>query len=267
MSIQPETIDYAFHTLYYGGQADQERATFAQHWGGLSDEAFSRAIISGTREEKALAIFALGKEKTARSDALLGVHLKSQEPMERWPAALILGERHDPRALPVLIALLDDALPPRVRPLERDGGLYHFWRLKTVALFSEWGQDDLIPVLRQALLSALKLEQAEQPEIQHVWYPYQDALVYALGHLQAFGALTNLVLPTSHLHRWTVTLICGSLQARQSYGDLFTQVQINPTLREEIARVLERRFGLAAAEQAVYIDGYADAYFGSSGNP
>lgn len=263
MSIQPETLDYAFHTLYYGGQADRERATFAQHWGGLSDEAFTQALTSGTREEKALAILALGKEETARSDALLDAHLKSQEPMERWPAALVLGERRDPRALPVLLALLDEYLPPLVHLLERDGGLYNFWRLKTVALLSEWGQDDVIPVLRQALINAWTLEQAEQqPEVQQVWHPYQDALTYALGRLEAFGALTNLVLPASHFHRWTVTLTCGSLKARQRYGDLLTQVQINPTLREEIARELGRRFGLTAVEQEAYLDGYADAYFG-----
>lgn len=262
MSIQPESVEYAFHTLYYSGQADQERATFTQRWGGLSDEAFTQALTSGTREEKALAIFALGKQETTQSDALLDAHLRSQEPMERWPAALVLGERRDPRALPVLIALLDESLPPQVHPLEQDGGLYNFWRLKTVALLSEWGQDDVIPVLRQALINAWTLEQAERPEIQQVWHPYQDALAYALGHLEAFGALTNLVLPTSHLHRWTVTLICGSLQARQRYGDLLTQIQINTTLKEEIARVLERRFGLLADERAAYIDSYADAYFG-----
>jgi hypothetical protein len=261
MSIQPETIEYAFHTLYYGGQADQERAAFTQRWGGLSDEAFTRALTSGTREEKSLAIFALGKEKTAQSDALLDAHLQSQEPTERWPSALVLGERRDPRALPVLLALLHEYLPPHVHPLERDGGLYNFWRLKTVALLSDWGQDEVIPALRQALINAWKLEQAEQPEIQHVWHPYQDALVYALGRLEAFGALTNLVLPASRLHRWTVTLICGSLQARQRYGDLLTQAQINSTLREEIARELGHRFGLTAVERAASLDGYADTYF------
>lgn len=262
MSIQPETIDDAFHTLYYGGQSNEERAAFARRWGGLSEEAFTRALTSGTREEKALAILVLGKGEAATSDALLDVHLKSQEAMERWPAALVLGERRDPHALPVLLTLLEEYLPSLVHPLERDGGVYNFWRLKTVALLSEWGKDDAIPVFRQALIHAWTLEQAEHPEVQHVWHPYQDALAYALGRLQAFGALTNLVLPAHHLYRWTVTLICGSLQARERYGDLLTHVQINHALQEEIARELGRVFGLTAVERTAYIDGYADASFG-----
>jgi hypothetical protein len=261
MDIPPEAIEYAFRTVYYGGQDDQERAGFAQRWGGLSEEAFSQALASGTREEKALAILALGKAAAAQSDVLLDTHVKSQEPMERWPAALVLGERRDSRALPVLVALLDEYLPPQVLPLERDGGLYNFWRLKTVALLSEWGQDRVVPALRRALINSWALEQAEQPEAKHVWHPYQDALAYALGRLEAFGALTNIVLPTSHLHRWVVTLICGSLQARERFGDLLTQVQVNTTLKEEIAQILERRFGLSANEQTAFLDGYADAHF------
>ncbi|HEU5377848.1 MAG TPA: hypothetical protein VFV38_20685 [Ktedonobacteraceae bacterium] len=52
------------------------------------------------------------------------------------------------------------------------------------------------------------------------------------------------------------------LQARQRYGDLFTQIQINETLKAEIAQVLAQRFGLPANEQAEWIERYADAYFG-----
>jgi len=74
--------------------------------------------------------------------------------MERWPAAFVPGERHGPRALPVLLAFLNEFLPPDIHPLERDGGLYNFWRLKTVALFSKWGQDDGIPAFRLALINA-----------------------------------------------------------------------------------------------------------------
>lgn len=165
------------------------------------------------------------------------------------------------RAFSILLSLLDEYLPPQILPLERDGGFYNFWRLKTVALLSEWGRDDVIPVFRRALITAWTLEQAEQPEIKHVWHAYQDALTYALGRLEAFGTLTNMIIPMSHLYRWTVTLVCGSLQARERFGDLLTQVQTNSTLKEEIAQVLERRFGLSDAEQTAFLDGYADAYF------
>ena len=56
-------------------------------------------------------------------------------------------------------------------------------------------------------------------------------------------------------------LACGSLQAQSRYGDLLTQVQINETLREEIAQVLEQRFGVPAEKQTDYIDSYAQTFF------
>lgn len=170
-------------------------------------------------------------------------------------------ERLEEQSPATACALLDEALPPTISPLERDGGLYNYWRLHTVHLLNEWKHDDIVTVLRRALLNAWKLEEAEQPEIKDIWYPYQDTLTYALGSLEVFGALTNIILPIAHLHRWTVTLVCGSLQARQRHGDLLSQIQTNDALKSDIAQVLHRRFGLSETEQKAFIDGYADAYF------
>ena len=101
----------------------------------------------------------------------------------------------------------------------------------------------------------------DQVDRRQVWHPYQDELVYSLGELSSFGALTGLSLPSIRLHLWMVTLTCGSLQARTRYGDLLTQLQMNQTLQQEVAQVLEQQFGLMAHEQSHYIDSYADAYF------
>ncbi len=261
MSIQPQAIDNAFHTLYYGGQDEQKRVAFTQRWGGFSDETFAQALAAGTPEEKTLAIFALARSDRARVDELLHVCLKSNEPMERWASTLALGERRDERVLPMLAILLDEYLPPYMHPLEREGGLYHAWRLKVAALLGDWGRPDQAPVLRHALARAWELEQAEPPEIKHIWHSYQDELVYALGRLETFGVLTGLTLPEERQRLWTVLLACGSLQARQRYGDLLTQIQINEQLRREIVQVLERRFGLSTDEQAEYVEGSVDAYF------
>lgn len=261
MSIQPQAIDEAFHTLYYGGQDEPKRTAFTQRWGGFSEETLTRALTAGTPEEQTLAIFALAQSEDRQVDELLHARLTSSEPMERWASAIALGKRRAKRALPVLTALLGECLPPHMHPLEREGGLYHAWRLKVAALFGEWGLRDQVPVLRHALLRAWELEQAEQPETCHIWHPYQDELVYALGRLEAFGVLIGMAIPKRRQRLWAVLLACGSLQARRRYGDLLTHVQINETLKMEIAQVLAQRFGLLEDEQKEWIEEYADAYF------
>ena len=119
----------------------------------------------------------------------------------------------------------------------------------------------MVPALRQALDTAWRLEQVDSIDRKHVWHDYQDELVYALGRLEAFGALAGFSVPDARLQFWMVLLACGSLQARNRYGDLLTQVQINEPLKKEIAQVLEQRFGVPAGEQAASIDSYAQTYF------
>lgn len=261
MDTWPESVDHAFRAVYYGGDYEREIEAFAQRWQGLEAETFTRAFESGTPEEKALALFALNYSDSPNAQALLTTALESGEPMEQWASALCLGERKDEQALPILLSCLQELLPPRMHPLEREGGLYHSWRIRVAALFGEWGRKDVVPALRQALDTAWKLEQADTIDRKHVWHDYQDELVYALGRLEAFGALAGFALPDARLQFWMVLLACGALQAWSRYGDLLTQVQINESLKQEIAQVLEQRFGVPAREQAVYIDSYAQIYF------
>jgi hypothetical protein len=234
---------------------------FKERWGGLTQEAFITALPKGTAEEKALALLALSYSDVPQAQTILSEHLEASEPLERWASALGLGEKKDERALPVLIALLEEFLPPRMHPLEREGGRYHFWRIKAAALLGAWGRGDLAPVLRHALEKVWRIEQADQVDRRHVWHSYQDELVYALGRLEAFGALTGFSLPPSRLHRWLVLLACGSIQAREHYGDLLTQLQVNQELKEKVAQVLEQRFGFSKEEQQSALEHYAAAYF------
>lgn len=257
----PEYADYAFRTFYYGGQHEQAIEAFAQRWGTLDVQTFMRVLAAGTGEEKVLALFALGYSGVPQAKELLLPYLQSTAPMERWASALGLGAMKEERALPFLIHMLDEFLPPRVHPLEREGGIYHFWRITIASLFGEWERSDLAPVLRQALRKSWSIEHAEQPDHKQVWHPYQDELVYALGRLHISGALTGFSLPMSRLHLWMVILSCGSLQARARYGDLLTQLQINQALKKEVAQLLEQHFGLSTEEQAACIDHYADEYF------
>jgi hypothetical protein len=262
MGSWPEYVDRAFRAVYYGGDEEREIEAFAQRWQGVEPEAFTRAFEQGTPQEKALALFVLSYSNNPNAQALLYRALESVEPMEQWASALCLGERKDEHALPVLLSCFQEFLPPRMHPLEREGGLYHSWRIRAASLLGEWGRKDLAPALRQALDTAWKLEQADIVDRKHVWHDYQDALLYALGQLEAFGALAGFSVPESRQWFWIVTLVCGSLQARSRYGDLLTEIQTNETLKEEIAQVLEQRFGAPAEKRATSIDSYAQTYFG-----
>ncbi len=79
--------------------------------------------------------------------------------------------------------------------------------------------------------------------------------------MEAFGALTGFSLPRPRLQLWLVLLASGSIQAREHYGDLLTQLQVNQEVKEKVAQVLEQRFGLSKEEQDSAVEHYADAYF------
>lgn len=257
----PDSIERAFRTFYYGGQYEKALDTFTEQWGGVDIQTMTRVLAEGKGDAKALAILALGYSGIPRISELLLPFLRSSEPLERWTSALVLGEMRDERALPVLISLLDEFLPPRLHPLEREGGLYHFWRIKIVALLGEWGRKESAPTLRYALSKSWNIEQVDHIDRRQIWYPFQDELAYALGRLSSFGALTGLSVPTARLHLWVVTMVCGSLRARTRYGDLLTQLQINQAFQDEVAQILEVQFGLSAQEQRECIDNYVEEYF------
>lgn len=265
MDAVPDYLDRAFSAVYYGGDSERKMGAFAQRWGGLEAEALLRAFENGTPEEQAVALFALSYSHHPSAEALLSTALEGVNPMEQWTATLCLAENKDERALPMLLSFLKELLPPRMHPFSREGGLYHYWRIKAAYLLGEWGRKDLVPALREAFETAWKLEQADIIDRKHVWHDYQDELVYALGRLDAFGALVGFALPVPRLQMWVVLLACGSLQARSRYGDLLTQVQINETLKQEIAQVLEQRFGVPSKQQVAYIDSYAQTYFDRTG--
>lgn len=257
----PEYIDRAFRSYYYGGQYEDAIESFAQRWGGFDAQSIARVLMQGTEEDKAVGLFILGYSDMPGAREKLLPYLQSVQPMERWVSALCLGEMKEEKALPVLISMLDEFLPPRMHPFERDGGLYHFWRTRIAYLFGEWGKNDLAPILRHALEKSWNIEQVDSAYHKQVWHDYQDELVYALGRLGAFGALAGFSLPEARLDLWMVILSCGSLQARQRYSDLLTQLQINEELKAEVAQVLEHRFGLSAQKRTESIDNYADTYF------
>ncbi len=261
MEIQSASIERAFRMFYYGGQYESALEAFIARWGEPNTLTLHHVLAQGNQDEKVLAILMLGYSPQPDAQEMVIPFLQSSDPLERWASALSLGSQQDERAMPVLLTLFDEFLPPRMHPLEREGGRYHFWRMNVAALLGEWNKPAFASVLRAALEKSWRFEQADTSDRKQVWFPYQDELVYALGQLRVFGALTGFSLPTARLHLWFVLLACGAIQVRDHYGDLLTAVQINTTLQEEIMRVLAQHFGLSVSEQKECIERFADLYF------
>ncbi len=105
MNARPDFVDRASRAVYYGGDSEREIDAFARCWHGLEPEAFTRALESGTPEEKAIALFALSYSNHPNAQAMLYTALESVEPMEQWVSALCLGDK-ERRAGLACVALL-----------------------------------------------------------------------------------------------------------------------------------------------------------------
>ncbi len=252
----PVSIDRAFSEFYYEGH-EEAIERFASHWGGLDVETFSRVLEEGQGEDKVIALFALGYMATPQARERLLPFLQSTEPMERWASALCLGEMKDEHALPVLQGMLLEGLSPPIDPLFSENKSWlDGLRLRVAYLLGDWGPHSVIPLMRQAFATIWKLEQSE-PQDEFLYY-YQDALMYALGQRGAFGVLTGLALSPPRRRLAMLYLALGHLRAREHYDriNMAIIIDIDKGLQAEVARVLEQRFGLTAAEQSECIKHY-----------
>lgn len=84
---------------------------------------------------------------------------------------------------------------------------------------------------------------------------FQDDVVYALGRLGGFGALTNLHLHKSYLQVWMVHLVMGYLHGSPSWFAGYG-IDLDPTLRYDIETLLEQKFGLERNERSECISLY-----------
>lgn len=71
-----------------------------------------------------------------------------------------------------------------------------------------------------------------------------DELVYALGVLGAFGALTGVGAPVVYLYLWTMQLVMGYMRDHVDSAILRAAVRGDGALRELAAPLLQRYFGL-----------------------
>lgn len=268
---------------------------FIAAWGSLELPGLLRALREGGEFNRLFAIWALATTRTTEAhDALLPL-LESVQPLERWASALSLGEQYrEARALPTLRRMLGEMLPPHIeaRMIQlanreyRAADYYSMWRAGIPTLLGEYGGAASVPALRTGLQAALQVElalvnahsEARPPERDevladlHMWTTYEDRIVYALGRLGGFGALTGIVgaettlavwpgfhvavSPQSHLDHWRVHLIMGSLHGQYRLGMIWEWAQI-PELLQVVTRQLEQVFGLEPEVYTPALERYA----------
>lgn len=271
---------------YVDPYGDELRMGFKQHWGGYSLEALLRAVRDAASveaegnarypdepEERVFAIFAAAYTGEPSVRNTLAPFLQSTNYHERWAAALGLGYLQDERALPVLMTMLTEYLPPQLR-YARPGipeWRNEIWRAQVPQILaSAWRRPAFVPPLRNALGYVLHLQRNPLPEaraelaaldvdvrqaLTQDWAAFVDITVFALGRLGAFGALDGLELAPERLRFLQVQMIMGALQ-HQYAGHHFDTWREMPGLRDAVARGLTHEFGLSAEPCAAALAAY-----------
>jgi hypothetical protein len=143
----------------------------------------------------------------------------------------MLGLQQEELALPILVQMLTAYLPSetqattlRDEKLENTYSEYcNYWRVRAVLTLSDWKRPAFAPIFCQAFATlqyARQLWQLQGGEggRGRMWCSCQDELAYALGRIQAFGALTFLGLPEDESRLAILHLALGALEARKHYG-------------------------------------------------
>jgi hypothetical protein len=259
---------------------------FVRRWGGYDFATLLRVVRAGDvpmvgeegdAQDRLFALLGLGYLRLPEARDALLPYLASARTVERWAAALGLGRLRDERARPMLEQMLTEFHP--LGPATAGDGYYSTWPASVPRLLAEWGDQQAVAPLRHALHTALHAEQAvpeappelwlvagRQIEVERdsdrtAWQRYLDEIVFALGRLAAFGALTGIEMANERLDVWRVHLVLGYLQGQHALTGVLLW-QDNPHLREDVTRLLEHVFGLTVEEESHSLDVYADSLTG-----
>jgi hypothetical protein len=264
----PEHIQRAFtntwiHDHAYANIID----SFIEHWGSLDTQAFIRAIRNGEGRERLFAMFALAEQPKPGIEEVYFPFLNSSSQEERWTSLICLGRLKDERVFPALLQLLLEAHQMYFwRPVYDDDSLwFHRQHCNLIRLLGAWGKEQVVPALRQTLHTVWQCEHQPGP-FDGRWgcrwddlHVLEDHLAYALGALEAWGALTDLQLDTKH-RNWIIHyMILGHLQVPLDRwtNALWYAVDTYPSFvsieeGKHIKRILTQRFGLTEEEQAAF---------------
>ena len=259
---------------------------FLTTWGGYSVDVLQRALSEGSGDDRIFAITALGLlDSSDQVESLLLPFLQSEDDKERWASAIALGRHKNEHVFFLLQRMLiEDIFKHDDFPLF-DWQLYR--RCTIALLLGAWERPEAVVALCHAFHVCWEIEQqsnlSAEPErvdeYKHWWHFFEDHLAYALGQLEAWGAISTLGLSTAHIRVAIIFTVLGSLhidtqkifaQGRAPY--IFDRSHYpSSTLSafasypdppffvkpEAVARILQERFGLSETEQVQYIQDFA----------
>lgn len=243
----------------------------AAEWGGFGPEALLSAIRVAHGEAWLFAMkqLIIIRAPDARDEAVR--YLSSTDSLQRWYGAFYLGTLDDRRACPTLRTIPTEFLPSpdAYYPALFTQGRFEASRSSAAYLLGMLGDLEAVPALRQALLATLSIERRQAVLVDETPLPHQMGhraavrdlqrgearIVYALGQLGAFAALTGVDGVDDRLDLWRVHAVMGQLHGRHAVQHL-PQIEENAALLAEVTAHLAARFGLTAAEQADHLSRY-----------
>ncbi len=145
---------------------------------------------------------------------------------------------------------------------------YDSSRMTIASMLGNWGHLSSLPILRTALRATWEWEQRLLASLEDSneltmllpYQAYQYDVAYALGQLGAIGALTGIPFSASRQRILMIYLVLGSRHL-DKHLDLFDQLLLETTFKQEVAEGLKRLFGLSEAEQEDCIKHFGSDYF------
>jgi hypothetical protein len=237
---------------------------FAQRWRGLDLSTFAHILQHAQGEDQVIAAFAVGYTHSAWAKALLLPFLHSDNTQLRWAVALCLGEMREPEALPMLVQMLQEFLPPPPST-HAEYDWFEVEHMHVARLLGYYGDTSIIPTLSETLERIWLLEQQHPDANVQWWWYYQEALAYALGQLGTLDAPTNMQLPIYRYRYWTIHSAMGYLNAEESYKNSIVRI-MQPMidygqyrdLYKLLLQVLQQKVGLSLQEAELFIRSYND---------
>jgi hypothetical protein len=247
---------------------------FAHRWGGFDAQALLRALQRADGDEWYFAVELLLASDFSIAVDEAAARLQSPDRLARWYCALYLGKLGDRRGLPILNEMLVDAVPNATEYFARHGV---DWRLEdarysAATFIGELGEHSSSPFVRRALMEMLSIERNSPPPsrdqreqvlnktLLDYIRTYEDKLIYSLGRLRAFGALTGVMIPDNRLGVWCVHLLLGSLHGQYDISGI-ASFEENAALVHRVNEMLQEIFGLDAVEQKQAVRDYDQTKF------
>ena len=269
-------VGWAFG-LVHMSDSDEDFEPFEKKWGGLDQKAFLRALHQGEGNDKLLAIFYLGERAMDVIKEVCLSLLHSTDPFERWASAIVLGRNQQEEALSVLIDALTEfpsqevyIIPEETQSSSSENTNTQFdtqnkmlsqppilerWRPLVIKTLRAWKQTVPAFIFQQALQQLLQQIHAGAP-LRDWLYISLDNVTYALGQLEAFGALTGLDLSKLEIPVAMVYMVCGSLEASLTFypSAVSNLLRDTPELRQRFDDVLGQRFALSKQQCQEVVD-------------